>query len=40
MFIGEKGVENLREQIEIYLLNPEGVVAPKIVPLDIAQRLS
>jgi hypothetical protein len=37
MFIGEKGVENLREQIEIYLLNPEGVVAPKIVPLDIAR---
>jgi hypothetical protein len=39
MFIGEKGVENLREQIEIYLLNPEGVVAPKIVPLDTALSL-
>jgi hypothetical protein len=39
MFIGEKGVENLREQIEIYLLNPEGVVVPKIVPLDTALSL-
>jgi hypothetical protein len=39
MFIGEKGVENLREQIEVYLLNPEGVVAPKIVPLDTALSL-